>query len=75
MPAGDSTEDIYIIAEDANHIRLEIRNFKFSVGGSTIELGDIIIPSVELQKDGNTIVLLPKEDVKVNYRTLSVKLV
>lgn len=66
MPAGDSTEDIYIIAEDANHIRLEIRNFKFSVGGSTIELGDIIIPSVELQKDGNTIVLLPKEDVKVN---------
>ena len=42
------------------------RNFKFSVGGSTIELGDIIIPSVELQKDGNTIVLLPKEDVKVN---------
>ena len=52
MPAGDSTEDIYIIAEDANHIRLEIRN--------------IIIPSVELQKDGNTIVLLPKEDVKVN---------
>lgn len=59
MPAGDSTEDIYIIAEDANHIRLEIRNFKFS-------LGDIIIPSVELQKDGNTIVLLPKEDVKVN---------
>ena len=66
MPAGDSTEDIYIIAEDDNHIRLEIRNFKFSVGGSTIELGDIIIPSVELQKDGNTIVLLPKEDVKVN---------
>lgn len=63
MPAGDSTEDIYIIAEDDNHIRLEIRNFKFSVGGS---LGDIIIPSVELQKDGNTIVLLPKEDVKVN---------
>ena len=34
MPAGDSTEDIYIIAEDANHIRLEIRNFKFSVGCS-----------------------------------------
>ena len=70
MPAGDSTEDIYIIAEDANHIRLEIRNFKFSVGGSTIELGDIIIPSVELQKDGNTIVLLPKEDVKVNLPDL-----
>lgn len=66
MPAGDSTEDIYIIAEDDNHIRLEIRNLKFSVKGLTIELGDIIIPSVELQKDGNTIVLLPKEDVKVN---------
>lgn len=62
MPAGDSTEDIYIIAEDDNHIRLEIRNFKFSVGSSAI----VIIPSVELQKDGNTIVLLPKEDVKVN---------
>lgn len=61
MPAGDSTEDIYIIAEDDNHIRLEIRNFKFSVGSSAI-----VIPSVELQKDGNTIVLLPKEDVKVN---------
>lgn len=64
LPAGETTEDIYIIAEDDNHIRLEIRNFKFSVGGSTIELGDIIIPNTELQKDGNTIVLLPI-DVKV----------
>lgn len=61
FPAGDTKEDIYIIAEDDNHIRLEIRNFKFSVGESTIELGDIVIPNVELQKEGNTITLLPTD--------------
>ena len=61
LPAGSSTENIHLIAENDNHIRLEIRNFKFSVGGSTIELGDIVIPNVELQKEGNTITLLPTD--------------
>ena len=61
LPAGSSTENIHLIAENDNHIRLEIRNFKFSVEGSTIELGDIVIPNVELQKEGNTITLLPTD--------------
>ena len=29
IDAGSSTENVYLIAEDDNHIRLEIRNFKF----------------------------------------------
>lgn len=62
IDAGSSTENVYLIAENDNHIRLEIRNFKFSTGeGDPLELGDIIIPNAELQQNGNTIIILPTD--------------
>ena len=85
IDAGSSTENVYLIAEDDNHIRLEIRNFKFSTGeGDPLELGDIIIPNAELQQDENTIIILPTDaqvtlpeigtvDVHLNQSTITDK--
>lgn len=85
VDAGSSTEDVYLIAENSNHIRLEIRNFKFSTGeGAPLELGDIVIPNAELQQDGNTITILPTDaqvtlpgigtvDVHLNQSTITDK--
>lgn len=61
MPVGNSEENVYLIAENDNHIRLEIKDFKFDVGGQELLLGDIIIPNVELQQEGNTVVILPAD--------------
>lgn len=55
MESDIKNENVYIIAEDANHIRLEIREFKFQ----ELLLGDIIIPNAELQKEENKIIILP----------------
>lgn len=49
-------EDVYLIDEDDTHVTLQIKNFSFAM----LQLGDITVPGVELQKDGNTINLLPK---------------
>lgn len=61
IPVGNSEENVYLIAENDNHIRLEIKDFKFDVGGQELLLGDIIIPNVELQQEGNTVVILPAD--------------
>lgn len=63
IPAGGNEENVYITAEDENHITLEIKDFKFLVGGTNIEIGDIRIPGVEVQKEGNTISILPADVV------------
>lgn len=64
MPAGSSVEDVHLIVENDNHIRLEIRNFKFAVGGGDpIVLGDIIIPNVEVKKEENNIIILPTDAI------------
>ena len=39
LPAGSSTENIHLIAENDNHIRLEIRNFKFLLEDQQLNLG------------------------------------
>ena len=71
IDAGSSTENVYLIAEDDNHIRLEIRNFKFSTGeGDPLELGDIIILPTDAQ------VTLPEigtVDVHLNQSTITDK--
>lgn len=55
-----STENVYLTATDDSHVTLEIRNFSFNMG-KVLELGDIVIPEVEIQKEGNVITILPKE--------------
>ena len=67
-PMGQpSNENVYLTAEDDNHATLQIKNFKFALGAGVLELGDIVIPGVELQKEGNTTVLLPKDvNLKLN---------
>jgi len=50
-------EKVYLTASDDTHATLEIRNFSFP----GIPLGDIVVSDVELQRDGNTIILAPKE--------------
>lgn len=49
-------EDVYLTDEDDTHVTLQIKNFSFAM----LQLGDIIVQGVELQKNGNTINLLPK---------------
>lgn len=49
-------ENVYLTDEDDTHVTLQIKNFSFA----TLQLGDITVQGVELQKDGNTINLLPK---------------
>lgn len=49
-------ENVYLTDEDDTHITLQIRNFAFGA----LQLGNITVPGVELQKDGNTIYLMPK---------------
>lgn len=56
-------ENVYLTDEDDTHITLQIRNFAFGA----LQLGDITVQGVELQKDGNTINLLPKTvDIDLN---------
>lgn len=64
FPAGSSTENVYLTTVDETHIALEIKDFKFATNGVVIEIGDILIPNVQLQEEGNTIVILPA-DVKL----------
>lgn len=62
IPLGSSTENVYLTAAtDADHIKLEIKNFTFYLGTEPLLLGDIIIPDVALEKDGNIINILPKK--------------
>lgn len=64
-------EDIYLTASDDTHATLEIKNFSFA----NIALGNITVSEVELQKDGNTITLLPKTvDLKIAIGTVKVSL-
>lgn len=65
VPIGKpSTENVYLTAAENDQITLEIKNFSFKLGNNVMELGDIIIPKVDLQENGNTIYLLPT-DVKL----------
>ena len=56
-PMDPTLENVYLTATDETHINLEIRNFSF--GGTP--MGDILVPEVALQQEGNTINLIPKE--------------
>lgn len=56
-PMDPTLENVYLTATDDTHINLEIRNFSF--GGTP--MGDILVPEVALQQEGNTINLIPKE--------------
>lgn len=56
-PMDPTLENVYLTATDDTHINLEIRNFTF--GGTS--MGDILVPEVALQQEGNTINLIPKE--------------
>lgn len=56
-----STENVYLTATNDGTTTLEIRNFAFKLGTSAIQLGDIVIPGVELQEREDAVVLLPKD--------------
>lgn len=62
--AGDPLpENVYLTDDDDTHVTLQIKNFSFAM----MQLGDITVPEVELQKDGKTINLLPKTvDIDLN---------
>lgn len=64
LPAGSSTENVYITTVDETHVTLEIKDFKFTVNNVVIEIGNILIPDITVQKEGNTIIILPA-DVKL----------
>lgn len=68
-PAGSSTENVYLSVEDDTHITLEIKDFKFEIGEGSIDIGDILIPNVKLQKEESTIVILPA-DAQLNIPTI-----
>ncbi len=56
-----SKENIYLVATDDTHVTLQIKDFKFTFGTSTIPLGDIIVENAEVSKEGNTIRIQPKD--------------
>jgi hypothetical protein len=66
IPLGSSAENIYLTSTDANHVTLEIRNFSFPLVG---ELGDIVIPDVALEEEGDVINILPKT-VKITLKVV-----
>lgn len=66
IPLGSSAENIYLTSTDANHVTLEIRNFSFPL---VEELGDIVIPDVALEEEGDVINILPKT-VKITLKVV-----
>lgn len=66
---GSSTQFIYISRENKNVTKLELRNFKISVAGTALQVGDIMVSNIPVTA-ANTSVMLEETTAQINHPAL-----
>ena len=66
---GSSTQFIYITRENENVSKLELRNFKISIAGTPLQVGDITVANIPVT-EANSTVKLEETSTVINHPAL-----
>lgn len=64
-----SNRNIYIVEDGTSTVKMELKDFSIQIGNSLIEVGDIIVPNIELTGEGS-LVTLKETHVVINHPDL-----
>ena len=69
IPLGTSTQQIYVTKVGDNNVKLELKDFSIAIGEANLEVGDIVIPNIQLAGETNK-VELQESNVTINHPDL-----